>query len=250
MQKKFLFSLVLFLFSHVSATTADMAAFYEPYSQLLGRYLQEGAEKEGVVFTAVDYAAWSQDPLHSQAMDALRAIEPAALEGADQMAYWINAYNLLTIDLIIRSAEKESIRNLGGPIVGVWRKHSWRLFDRDYSLHRIEHGILRWMGDSRFHFAINCASLSCPDLRATPYSGEELEQQLQEQTAAFIQNPTKGFAAADGYIDLSPLFKWYSHDFGGKKGVAAFIKEWTGVEFKEAKDVRFMRYDWSLNGDW
>ena len=249
-QKLFFAFLISCLSCAVTAENTPLEDFHRFYETLLESHTQEGAEKKGITYTAVDYGEWSQDPLHEKAMKSLRAINPAQLTEDERMAYWINAYNLLTVDLIVTTQEKKSIRNLGNFIISVWRKHRWNLFDGTYTLHNIEHDILRPLNDGRIHFAINCASLSCPDLRRTPYAGEELEEQLQEQTAYFINNPTKGFTWHAEKAVLSAVFNWYLKDFGGRDGVQNLIKEETGEDVREASRVKFMHYDWSLNGEW
>jgi len=243
-----------------SINAEELEEFNNVYAGLLERHLHPNKEREGIVLTLVDYLGWSNDPAHAEAMEKLAAIDPSKLQQEDLKAFWINAYNLLTIDLIIQTQERESIKNQGGMITGVWKKHFWTLFDNDYSLHQIEHKILRPMGDARIHFAINCASLSCPDLRAEPYIGvgDLLDWQLEEQTKAFMLNPTKGVAIykktdqkqnVEERIAISAIFFWYKEDFGGRKGVHSFIYKYRGYEPNNTK-VKILPYDWSLNGDW
>ena len=262
----------LLFFITAQAQSQQLEDFNAIYDSLLAKHLQPQVEREGIILTLVDYRGWSQDPKHQQAMEQLSVINPAELDSADAMAYWINAYNLLTIDLIVKTKEKRSIKNQGGIFVGVWKKHTWRLYDADYSLHRIEHNILRPKGDSRIHFAINCASLSCPDLRAEPYVGELLDWQLEEQQNSFINNPTKGVLIAGGEkerirvseigtrippageeiygkekVKISAIFIWYMEDFGGREGVRSLIKKYKNANLSK---MTVIPYDWSLNGDW
>ncbi len=265
------FGFFLFLFLGISLNplinAEELEEFHSVYAGLLERHTRPNEEREGITLTLVDYLGWSNDPAHSESMEKIAVIDPSKLQTDEHiMAFWINAYNLLTVDLIVKTKEKRSIKRQGGIIRGVWRKHFWTLFDRDYSLHQIEHEILRPMGDARIHFAINCASLSCPDLRTEPYIGELLDSQLDDQTKAFMLNPTKGVAIyegvsaetdkrgnrkndAEGQIAISELFFWYEEDFGGKQGVRSFIHKYIGYEPNNRK-MRSLDYDWSLNGDW
>lgn len=257
MAQKIFFWFFLFLSLNTSVNAEDLEEFNSVYGDLLDRHTHPNEEREGITLTLVDYLGWSRDPAHYQAMERLAIIDPSKLqEEEDIKAFWINAYNLLTIDLIIQTQERESIRRQGGIIIGVWKKHFWTLFDDDYSLHQIEHQILRPMGDARIHFAINCASLSCPDLRGEPYIGELLDWQLEEQTKAFMLNPTKGVMTyeegggdlkKEGEIAISAIFFWYGDDFGGRRGVRSLIRQYRDYE---PNKVKVLPYDWSLNGDW
>lgn len=269
MSRIFFFS--LFLLLTVPLNAGQLEEFHSVYGGLLERHLRPQVEREGIVLTLVDYRGWSEDPAHFQAMEILAAINPAELEDMDAMAFWINAYNLLTIDLILGAEEKESIKHQGGMLVGVWRKHFWPLYNGEYSLHQIEHKILRPMGDARIHFAINCASLSCPDLRTEPYIGALLDWQLEDQERAFILNPTKGMAvegkteeetrvseigtttrlreAGKEQVSISALFFWYKEDFGGREGIRALINKYRKRDLRSGR-VKTLPYDWSLNGDW
>ncbi len=229
--------------------------FISIYGELLEKHIIVNDKKEGIFVTSVNYAGWSNDSLHQQAMTYLKQIkDPYAIPPVEQMAFWINVYNYLTIDLILQAEEKESIRNLDGMIRNIWRIKEWNLFGREYTLHDIEHKILRPMNEPRIHYAINCASLSCPDLRETPYSGRGLFTQLEEQELKFVSDSTKGIFVefgADGKvveIRVSQLFKWYKHDFTGKHDLHSLLQRHKKVKSKHA--VKFMKYNWGLNGDW
>lgn len=238
----------------VAATAAEgrTPAFVEPYGRLLQRHVTPQAPAEAGA-AHVSYADWRADTDHAAAMRRLRSAEPERLAGREQrLAFWINAYNLLTIDLIVRSGERESIRNQGGLFTSVWRKHSWRVGGDAYTLHEIEHELLRPMGEPRIHFAINCASVSCPDLRAEPYVPRRLEQQLAAQEERFLNDPQKGVQRlGDGRVKVSRIFDWFGDDFGGESGVRRLVAGY--VEGRSADAVRivdYLDYDWSLNGSW
>ena len=229
--------------------------FLDAYRVLLERHISPNSKKEGIIFTRVNYGGWALDPMHHTAMVNLRQVaDPFSISPVKQMAFWINVYNYLTIDIIITKQEKENIRNLDGVFRNVWQRNKWKIFGDTYTLDQIEHKILRPMNEPRIHYAINCASLSCPDLLNKPYTEKGLFTQLEEQEAAFLNNPTKGFYVeydADGEVrkvKMSKIFQWYKSDFGGKKGIKELLQNYKGVE--KRTDHIYMKYNWKLNGDW
>ena len=113
----------------------------------------------------------------------------------ERFAFWANAYNLLAIKAVLDQYPTRSIRDGGSLLQPIWKKKVGTVAGREYALDDIEHGILRReFKEPRVHFAIVCASLSCPDLRPEPFGAERLDAQLDEQTRAFLANPTKGLA--------------------------------------------------------
>jgi Protein of unknown function, DUF547 len=210
-------------------------AYEAPYDGLLKAHVKS-SERSGITGAFVNYSAWKSDNRHEAALKSLLQQTPSKMTLNEQLAFWINAYNLLTVDVIIKTGETKSIRNQGTFILPVWKKFTWKIEEKSISLDDIEHKILRKMGEPRIHFAIVCASLSCPDLKNGVYKANVLDLQLAEQTKAFLGNSTKGISS-EGKI--SQLFDWFKADFGNEKGVKAFIG---GGEVKG-----FLSYDWSLN---
>ncbi|HKH21196.1 MAG TPA: DUF547 domain-containing protein, partial [Gammaproteobacteria bacterium] len=94
-----------------------------------------------------------------------------------------------------------------------WQKYEWTIAGQSYTLDEIEHDILRPMGDARIHFAINCAALSCPDLRDEPYRASILDAQLDDQVRLTLKNPSKGFRKENGTVYVTKIMDWYSEDF-------------------------------------
>jgi len=217
--------------------------FYHLYDELLSDYVTP-VKANGIQFNGVDYDAWHADFRHQQALDLLLAEKPNKLKGDAKKAFWINTYNLLTIELIVRENERASIKNLGGLFTSPWKKHEWRIAGDDYSLDYIEHKILRPMGDARVHFAINCASISCPDLRPEVYQAENLNYQLNQQVMHTLDNQGKGFDATKNSVSVSKIFDWFSEDFE-----AGDVMHWlqSYKQIDPSRDLEFMPYDWSLN---
>lgn len=243
---KFIYSLCsLALFSFSVVTHADNISYHDDYKTLLTKYVTE-SHKEEIKLTLVDYSAWGQDPLHKQVLSAFLNAQPNKLSGKEKMVFWINAYNFLTIDLIIKTKETESIRNQGSFFKNVWKSHDWRISGEKYTLDQIEHDILRPMGEPKIHVAINCASISCPDLLIEPYSVEKLDRQLTEQSKHFLKEPNKGVTVVDNELVVSKIFKWFAEDFGGDAGVEKFI--WQHLPSTEGKKIDdYLDYNWNLN---
>lgn len=230
------------------AQAAGYSDFLSAYDGLLKAHMRESSHK-GITYNGVDYKAWANDARHAQAKQALLAVDPADFKTKDdKLAYWINTYNFLTIDLITSEDEDKSIKNLGSVLASPWKKHKWTIAGEDYSLDAIEHKTIRPLGEPRIHFAINCAALSCPDLRAEAYRAGKLDKQLNEQTVLSFNNPSKGYVydAKSNTAKLSKVMDWFGEDFndGDVKGWAQAYKP---DDINENTKIRYLSYDWSLN---
>ncbi|MBM4015995.1 MAG: DUF547 domain-containing protein [Planctomycetes bacterium] len=221
----------------------------------------------------VDYAALKADrtalDAYCQRIAQFPADALAKLPRPAQMAFWINAYNAITLKTIIDhypikasglSALRfpsSSIRQLDDP----WgRKHTVAGAER--SLDDLEHKILRaeWK-DPRIHAAVNCASVGCPPLRLEAFTADQLEAQLDEQMRHFVADPERNTVdPARKKIELSSIFKWFGEDFGtqqkgaaGERALLTFLEQWGPAEWKpflatfDPDDVDFRDYDWTLN---
>lgn len=219
--------------------------FVEPLDALLIDYVKKG-QKEEIKSTLVDYANWADDERHYIAMGMLEAANLNTLKSKEEiLAFWINAYNILTIDLIIKEKEKKSIKNLGGLLLSPWKAHSWTVAGQDVTLDDIEHKILRKLEEPRIHFAINCASLSCPNLREESYRPHQLNAQLNDQTRTFLLNPQKGLKIQKNNLYVSSIFKWFEEDF---ENVHHFLKQYQPIEGEP--EILYLAYNWNLNGSW
>lgn len=220
--------------------------FLDMYDGLLKEHVAFVAtHKSGIQFNGVDYDGWAKDARYATAKELLLSTNPkASLDQKEKMAYWVNSYNFLTIDLIVQTKERETIRNQGTFFTNVWKSHKWTLAGQEYSLDQIEHRILRPMGDARIHFAINCASISCPDLRQESYRSEKLDAQLDEQVRATISNTGKGTRAHNGTLYISKIFDWFFEDFNNGD-----VKAWLSAYVPAAGEapIAYMDYNWSLN---
>lgn len=233
----------LLAFSSTGHAGEDYNKFLSTYDGLLKSYVTPATAK-GIHYNGVNYDGWAADSKHKEALKILLAENSDSYKGEAKKAFWINTYNFLTIELIVRENERKSIKNLGSTFTSPWKNHSWTIGGEVYTLDKIEHKILRSMNDARIHFAINCASISCPDLRSESYSADKLNQQLNEQVNITLENKGKGFNQENGTLYVSKIFDWFSDDF--KKGD---VKGWLSnyIQINQNDDIKFMDYDWSLN---
>jgi hypothetical protein len=218
--------------------------FLSLYGELLKAHVRP-SDKGGILYAGVDYDAWASDPRHRNALKLLLNENPEGYAtDNERKAFWINAYNFLTIDLIVREGERESINNLGSFFSSPWSKFEWEIAGRSYTLDFIEHDILRPLGDPRIHFAINCASVSCPDLRSEYYRASDLDKQLSDQLLLALSNSGKGLYRGVEKIYVSQIFDWFEEDFNDGD-IPGWLRENTAIrgEFP----LRYLKYDWSLN---
>jgi hypothetical protein len=204
--------------------------------------------------TRVDYGAIAASPDWRRLLAQLDASRPAALRAReDELAFWIDAYNILAIELVARHPGIASIREIGSLWRPVWKREAGRVGGRGVTLDEIEHAILRRKGEPRIHAAIVCASVSCPSLRREPFEPARLDAQLDDAMRRFLADPRKGLRLdrERGVLTLSPIFDWFEQDFG-PAGVAAFVARYLSDAdraFVEARRPRIehFEYDWSLN---
>lgn len=226
---------------------------HRSWTEILTQYVREGS---------VDYrglADHGQVALNAY-LSALSAASPAESGWAreERLAFWINAYNAFTIRLILDHYPLPSIRAIGFLPLAAFRTKFIPLgaAHASISLNVIENEILRKrFRDPRVHFAIVCASKSCPALRSEAYASTVLDQQLDEVTRAFLDNPSKNrWEPASRTLYLSSIFKWFRDDFEREgKTLPSFVGRYLRQPDAAALDsgrvrVVFLDYDWSLNG--
>ena len=173
-----------------------------------------------------------------------------------QLAFWINAYNAVTVKGILREYPTTSIRNHTAKLYGynIWKDLHLLVSDKRYSLESMEHKVLRKLGEPRIHFAIVCASIGCPRLLNEAYAADRLDEQLTENAKAFFADRTKFVAdARAGTIAVSPILDWFSKDFGADpsaqmQSIAHYLPESAQPLAKSYQGrVKYLEYDWSLN---
>ncbi|WP_420384991.1 DUF547 domain-containing protein [Roseivirga sp.] len=170
----------------------------------------------------------------------------------ERLAYWINAYNAFTVKLIVENYPLESIKDLNPTIAiptvsTVWTKKWFQIGGEDFSLDRIEHKILRReFEEPRIHFAVNCASFSCPPLRNEAFVADKVDRQLDEQARVFINDPVRNKIAPD-QVEISQIFSWFKGDFTENQSLIEFLNKYSKVKINPKADVDHMDYDWALN---
>lgn len=160
----------------------------------------------------------------------------------EQLAYWINAYNALTVDLILRHYPVKSIKDIKNP----WEQRLWKLGNKWYNLDDIEHQILRKMNEPRIHFAIVCASFSCPKLQNKAFEASKIEEQLTNATKAFLSDTNRN-EISENSLKLSKIFQWFSKDFKQNGSIIDFIDKYSDVAISPKAKISFKDYKWDLN---
>jgi hypothetical protein len=260
-------------FSMAILAAANYRPFtYDDYAQALKTYVND----QGMV----NYRALK---VHSDKLDAfvdaLAALEPKVYDGwneKEKIAFWINAYNALTLEAIIRNypIQPSFLRSLAFPknsilqIAGVWDKLQFTVMGRKVTLDEIEHKILRkQFNEPRVHMALVCASMGCPPLRNEPFIGGKLDAQLEDQARKFLSNPKKfRIDRQKGRVYLSPIFKWFGEDFvkscgtndkftghnQTERAVLNFVSRYLDATDRDylatgKYGIKYLGYDWSLN---
>ncbi len=224
------------------------------WDQLLRKYCDE----QGFV----NYQAWHRSGQDRQLLQNYLAHLSTANPNqsappAAKMAFWINAYNAVTIHGILREYPTTSIRNHTAKVFGynIWDDLLLPVGSQNFSLNQMEHEVLRKMGDPRVHFAIVCASIGCPPLLNAAYSPQTLDAQLTANAQRFFADREKfRYDAAQRKIELSPIIKWFAEDFGANQtaqlqAIAPFLPDQTSKTLAASgqASVGYLDYDWNLN---
>lgn len=237
----------LILMSLISWSSSHAAEpNWENYDALLSNYVEAG-NKNKVSLNLVNYAALAKDDRFSGLITTLDQFDISLLATREEkLAFYINAYNILALKTITDNWPLDSIKDLGGLFSPVWKRVAGRLNGREVSLNEVEHNILRKMNEPRIHFAIVCASVSCPDLRTEAFRAAHLDQQLDAQSTSFLNNSDKGLRTSGKRVEVSRIFKWFKTDFDSAGGVAQFIIRYVPLP-ADAKIRPSISYDWSVN---
>ena len=229
----------------------------EPLLALIRKYTVDGGE-------SVDYAAWKDSPEDLAMLDRqvalIAAVSPRNHPGifpstTEQRSYWINTYNTLVLHAVLENWPMESVRDVKISLTSRVIPGKGFFYDRkivvggkETSLYKLEKEVLLSQKDSRLHFALNCASESCPLLRPWEWSDEQLDVAARD----FINDPSN-VSIDDETVYLSRIFKWYKKDF--PSDIYAYLQQYAESPLRQelqiAKDkkyrIRYPDYDWSLN---
>jgi hypothetical protein len=242
-----------------STETVDHTA----WDTLLKTYTRPGAD--GINY--IDYAGFKAKG-HATLkayVKSLEAVDPTKLDRNEQFAYWANLYNAKTIDVVLDAYPVESIRKItinegvvgffkkAAGLAGPWKAEIMNVNGRPLSLDNVEHDIMRPVfKDPRVHYAVNCASMGCPNLNMTAFTGVNLEAELERGAKAFVNHPRGINVKPDGTIVASSIYSWFQVDFGGTpEGVLDHVRKYADDELKAKLDgkttIADFEYDWNLN---
>ena len=227
---------------------------HAPWQEILDRYLRTD-DPSGV--HRFDYGGLKANADDRQKLGAylknLATLDPRSFAKAEQMAYWINLYNALTVFVIVPRYPVDSIKDIKSGLIdfGPWNLELIPVQGVKLTLNNIEHGILRpiWR-DPRIHYAVNCASIGCPNLAPEAYRSDNLERLLEQGAMEYINHP-RGAQVRDGKLLVSSIYDWFKADFGGTdEGVFAHLARYARPELAaqlSGYDSFDDDYDWSLN---
>ena len=159
-----------------------------------------------------------------------------------KLAYYINLYNAATVKLILDNYPLASIKDINKPWDKAWIRYGGELI----SLGEIEHKILRKMNEPRIHFAINCASYSCPKLLNEAYTEGKLDNQLDKATKDFVNDPGRNIIS-ENKVELSRIFKWYNKDFENNGSLVVYLNQYLKSSINPDVKIEYLKYNWSLN---
>jgi hypothetical protein len=210
---------------------------HSQWDKLLKKYV----DSDGLV----DYAGIKKEDKALQSyLKMLSSQEPNDRWSVQELlAFYINLYNAYTVDLILDNYPVESIKDISGP----WTRGIVPIGNNDLSLGGIENGVLRKMNEPRIHFAINCASISCPKLLNEAYTAARINEQLDKATNQFINSDKNEITI--GNPKLSSIFDWYQKDFNidGEQDVIGYINQYSEVKIEENAPIGYLEYNWNLN---
>jgi hypothetical protein len=239
---------LIFLFAEIANAQAE-----DLYAQLLGKYVHHGN---------VDYKDMRKNEESKRCFNVMESVDPDTVASSNaRLAFWINAYNVATLNLICEKYPLKSIKDIDwgdNRKTSAWDKDFIVIRGKRMTLNNIENKIIRSeFKEPRIHFALVCAAKSCPALRSEEYRADILDGQLNEQAKTFLQDASKNaFDMEHKVAYLSEIFDWYKGDFGGtNESVLRFISWYLPDEI--GNDLRanpsgwrieYKNYDWSLNG--
>ena len=224
---------------------ANAAFDWSLYGSILKEYVTPGT-RDGVKVNLVDYAGLRQDPMFTQLLGEMRDYDTMLLTTRKQReAFYINAYNMLAMEVVASHWPVKSIRDIGNPVQSAWDEIVLQNMNGQFSLKDIWKKELVPMGDPRALFAIDCVAVDGPNLRLKPYRAATLDAQLNDQVRRYLASG-KALHVKNGTAHLSLLFDRYQDAFDQSGGVKAFLQRFL-PGLKATKYVSDLRYDWKIN---
>jgi hypothetical protein len=227
-------------FTLASVGRADPST--EDYSRLLAKY---------VTPHGVRYAAWHADAADRAALEkvvsAMAAQKPMGSRD-EKLAFYINAYNANILQGVLEKYPLKSVRDIA-PLFGFFTQNRITVAGEKMSFNHLEKDIIHGFGEPRMHFVLNCASASCPPLLAKAYTAGQLDEEMDQQTTAFLNRNPMGARITDAgqKAEVSKIFEWDAGDFQAAGGVAGFINKYRKPPLPAGAQITYQNYDWSLN---
>ncbi len=222
------------------------------WDKLLKTYVHK--TKSGL--NEVDYKAFKKSG-HRALKTYLRQLQSTnvkSLNRKEQFAFWVNLYNAKTIEIILSKYPVSSIRKIKSGIFspGPWKLKNMKVNGEALTLDDVEHKILRGLWrDPRIHYAVNCASIGCPNLARDAFTAANSQKLLNAGARAYINSP-RGVKVSRGRVQASKIYKWFKKDFGGnERGILKHLRLYAApklaAKLKTARSISSYNYDWSLN---
>ena len=228
-------------FCVVCAATSQAQNWTETYDRLLGKYVTSGGVK---------YAEWKNNAADLQAIqavvDGIAKENVSAMEKRQQLAFYLNAYNAWILHEALGKYPTKSVKDA---LFTFFTGKRIRVAGQETSFNALEKETIRSkFSEPRVHFALNCASRSCPPLNREAFSAGKLEEQLEKLAKGYV-NSEKGvrYSAESKTAQLSKIFDWYKDDFKGEGGPLAFINKRRATAIPNDAKISYQDYDWSLN---
>ncbi len=238
---------ILLLIMSVFIGYSQDGVSHKSYDELLQKYVND----QGMV----DYKGLKSERAKLKSyLSVLESNPPKDSWTRDQkLAYWINAYNAFTLELILRHYPVKSIKDIGSTIKIPFVSTAWdvkfiNIGEEEYDLNNLEHGIIRKeFEEPRIHFALVCAAVSCPKLQNRAYLPEKLEEQLTKAAEDFLANPNKNEFKSAKKAELSKLFNWYGGDFKNDGTLIEYINQYAPTKLEKNANIDWKDYNWALN---
>ena len=217
---------------------------HEVWNDLLGKHVKDSRlDYKGIIADSTEFNGYLSQLKSSLPNDKYWSKE-------EQFAYWINAYNAFTVKLIVDNYPITSIKDIKGGLSfvnSVWDVKFIEIEGQKFDLNNIEHGILReQFKDPRIHFAVNCASISCPALINEAFQADKLEEQLDMAAKSFFLDASKNKLTSEE-AQISKIFKWFKKDFTKDQSLKEFIDLYTEQNITKDTKITYLDYDWNLN---
>lgn len=255
MMKKIIITILFYLIINLLTFQNLSAQTHQIFTELLNKYVKNGL---------VDYKSLKNDNQLDNYLDQLSSTNPDEFTHDEKLAFWINVYNAFTLKVVSVNYPINSITELhtGGKLIGyligktVWDKEFIKISEKKYSLNDIEHKILRKMNEPRIHFAVVCASISCPEISAEAFEADKLEIQLEKSVRKFLNDSSRNhFDLKNRKAYISKIFSWFKEDFGGTdENILNFVLNYLPYDLQvDLKNnfanwsIVYKSYNWDLN---